>query len=105
MSNFIQQCIDGDALLEDIDDFIDAWHDGESGLGLAEYLGMTSSEYNAWIIQPDILPIIIKARRDKKDSATLINEEVYSMAARSGDVRQSERLKAWLIKEGLWKDK
>ena len=103
MSNFIQQCIDGDALLEDIDDFIDAWHDGDSTLKLNEFLGMTLFEYNVWLNQPDILPIIVKAKRDKKDSSELMNEEVYRLAARSEDVVQSEKLKKWLIKEGYWK--
>jgi len=102
MSNFIQHCINGDALLEDVDDFVDAWHESDSELGLAEYLGMTKEEYHIWLNEPDILAIIVKARRDNKDSASLMNEEVYSMAARSGDVVQSEKLKTWLIKEGLW---
>ena len=103
MSSFIQLCINGDALLEDIDDFVDSWHDGDSELSLAEFLGMSNSEYNIWLREPDILPIIIKAKRDHKDSASLMNEEVYHMAARSGDVVQSEKLKSWLIREGLWK--
>ena len=44
MSSFIQQCLNGNVLLEDIDDFIHQWHNTDSGVGIYDYLGMTRRE-------------------------------------------------------------
>lgn len=60
---FINQCLDGEAVPADIDDFIDCWHDGESLLELHEYLGLSFDEYAAWIEHPDSLNIILLAKK------------------------------------------
>ena len=49
MSSFIQQCLNGNVLLEDIDDFIHQWHNTDSGVGIYDYLGMTRREYFLWV--------------------------------------------------------
>lgn len=70
---FIDLCCKGEAMLGDIDDFVDAWHDGDSKESLAEYLGMTGSEYELWVESPQVLAAIIAARksgRALKRSAT-----------------------------------
>ena len=46
---FIDACLAGDAILDDIEDYIDFWHDNETGVELYEFLGMTSGEYAKWI--------------------------------------------------------
>ena len=104
MYNFIKSCINGDALLEDIDNYIDDWHDSESDLELHEFLGMDQEEYTIWVKDPDILPIIIKAHRENKNSIELMNFQVKSIAARSENVEKSEKLKQWLVIEGLWEE-
>ena len=65
MSNFIQDCLRGKALLDDIDDYIDVWHASDSDLNLHDFLGMTNQEFHAWVRDPDVLPQIIKAKRNK----------------------------------------
>ena len=32
MSSFIEMCLSGDALPDDIDDFVDKWHESDSDL-------------------------------------------------------------------------
>lgn len=64
MCNFIQDCLNGDALLEEIDDYIDKWHDGDSDLPLHIYLGMSRDEYGAWVEAPDCLARIVTAHKD-----------------------------------------
>lgn len=40
--NFIDLCLQGEIVdLNQIDDFIDAWHDGDSEQTLHEFLGLT----------------------------------------------------------------
>lgn len=35
--------------LDDIDDYIDSWHDGDSKLTLHEYLGLTWEQYKKYV--------------------------------------------------------
>ena len=58
MSNFIKKCVTGDALLDDIDDYIDDWHRDGGGLSLYDFLGMTRNEYSLWVQDPSCLPFI-----------------------------------------------
>ena len=46
--SFVEALRNGDADYEDIDDYINAWHEGDSTLPLHEFLGMTWSEYCIW---------------------------------------------------------
>ena len=101
MSNkqtFIDLCLSGDALLEEIDDFVDAWHATPCGMELHEYLGMTEGEYSLWLRSPDALPSIIKSRYDGKPLIHTIRQEYENMrlAARSGDRSKVARLQKWL---------
>ena len=40
-TSFVDACLAGDCDLDAIDDFIDAWHDGDSGMPLWQFLGVT----------------------------------------------------------------
>lgn len=104
MYSFIDQVISGDALLEDIDDFVDEWHDGDSNISLNEFLGLSKDEYQAWILNEEVLPLIIKARVENRDALELIRSDVYSMAARSQDPKQLGYLQKWLDQKGYTDD-
>lgn len=55
----------GRATAEQLDDFVEAWHDSgdDEQRSLVEYLGMTEAEYDLEFITPRALPIILAARR------------------------------------------
>lgn len=72
MSDFITLCLQEKRRPEEIDDYVDAWHDGEPALPLHEFLGMTPAEYQLWVQAPAILPLILDARRTGQDAAGLI---------------------------------
>jgi hypothetical protein len=97
---FVDLCLAGEALLEEIDDFVDVWHDAPRGRALHEYLGMTGDEYSLWLRSPDTLPYIIKARYEGKPLTTTIMQEYENMqlAARAGDRSKIARLQEWLKK-------
>ena len=63
MDNFIEKCLSGQALLDEIDDYIDQWHTGNSDVPLHTYLGMSWEEYAAWIKLPDNLTYIVAAHK------------------------------------------
>ena len=62
---FIELCIEGNAREDEIDRFIEAWHEGRAGtqIELHDYLGMTWSEYQRWAISPAILPHVVSAHK------------------------------------------
>jgi hypothetical protein len=60
---FFQRYLNGEVLAEDIDDFIDSWHENSDRKEIFEYLGMTKEEYSLWLHEPDSLPRIARARR------------------------------------------
>jgi len=96
---FIELCIEGKVLLEDIDEFVDAWHNSSSESPLNDFLGMTWDEYSLWATEPDVLPYVVKAHRENRSLADIIDElEHLPMAARSADPIQAGKLIRWLEK-------
>jgi len=103
MSNFIEMCLSGDALLDEVDDYVDEWHEGTGATPLHRFLGMSRSEYELWVTDPDVLPFIVTARREGRDVSDVIeNFNALPLAARSDGTLKATRLMKWLKAEGLW---
>lgn len=101
MSTFIELCLSGDAFLDEIDDYVDKWHDGDGqNLELHEYLGLNDEEYSLWLTSPSQLANIIFAREHKIPLQQALNDEIYQLAARADKADQIERIKKWLAKKG-----
>lgn len=49
MTTFIDEYLAGRATEEDIHDWIDEWHEGDSGEELHVFLGLAWPEYSAWV--------------------------------------------------------
>lgn len=52
---FIGLCRAGKASIDQIDDFIEAWHVFIHDQQLYEFLGMTKEEYATWVNDPEYL--------------------------------------------------
>jgi hypothetical protein len=66
MKTFINQVLDGEATVDDIDFVIEQWHqDGNYDANLASYLGMTITEYTAFLTDNDVLARVVKTRQIK----------------------------------------
>ena len=61
MKTFLDVVLAGDARADDIDDFVDRWHDGDATCSLAEFLGMSHDEYALWVEKPASLRLILQA--------------------------------------------
>lgn len=72
-NKFVNLCVDGQYRIEDVDDFIDQWHEGASENDLHEFLGMSWDEYASWVTNPSVLPCVIKAR--KKAYSKILQEK------------------------------
>lgn len=67
---FLDLLIAGRARPEDVDDWVEAWHDAYDGpLELHEYLGMTEAEYDRWALDAGALAGIVAARKARADVA------------------------------------
>lgn len=101
MSDFITDCINGDALLTEIDDYVDRWHGSKSTLPLHEFLGMTKKEYALFVESDKYLAYIVTARKEGRNIAEIIRSQL-SVAARSDSQAKTARIERWLKDQGLW---
>lgn len=93
--SFIDGCLYGATDLDELDDYVDFWHENDTGNTLREFLGMSPFEYAEWLKLGDIvIRDILRCRKDK------ISYESYQymssdqrIAARSYSVDEIEALK------------
>ncbi len=73
----------GEVSPNDVDDFVDRWHDDQEpwarDLGLHEYLGMTHEEYEVWLCDPLALPSILQARQSGRTLVDIMTERFEEM--------------------------
>ena len=62
---FMERYLADEVDAEAIDDFVDAWHEGEYEVSLAEFLGLSEDEYWRWMKDANVLPAI-RAEREVK---------------------------------------
>lgn len=104
MSDFVTKCLMGEALLEDIDDYVDDWHDSDSDLSIHDFLGMTHREYSLWVQDPSCLPQIVIAHRQHKEMTEIPRGHgPLPIAARSENHGVQDDLLNWLKDKGIWK--
>ena len=66
---FIDACLAGTARPEEIDDWVDAWHDaapGSEDRTLDQYLGFTDEEGRLWARKPSSLWAILEDRKSAR---------------------------------------
>lgn len=99
---FIQLSLRGQVMLDEIDDYIDHWHENPGSVQLHEFLGMTWEEYSLWVASPGALAYIVKARHEKSSLVDVVNDNFvdYRLAARSDDMSQVKQIEAWLRNQG-----
>jgi hypothetical protein len=105
-STYMELLLGGEALPQQIDDFIDAWHDAPEGSSvssqsLEEFLGMSLDEYRLWVEHPESLRFIAAARKANQPlEVTLAARHQLALAARTSDRSEAEKLLQWLIETG-----
>ena len=96
---FIQLALNGEVLADEIEDFVDQWHESDSDEELQVYLGMTDEEYSLWFTDPDYLELILSARHRKQPLKQAINDNYLAstqLAARSDQVAKLAQLRIWV---------
>lgn len=65
LRTFMERYLAGEVEAEDIDDFVEEWHNGKHAASLAEFLGLSDDEYWRWVKDANALPDI-RAEREVK---------------------------------------
>lgn len=105
-TTFLQACLDGEAVLEDVDDWVDAWHESDGRLrggyeDLYQYLGFSKLEYAAWAEKPSLLRAIVAGREQGRTFDDVQNDASAALvAARSKKDKSAADLVAWLRSTG-----
>ena len=102
MSNFINDVINADAILDEIDDYVERWHNTDSDISIFDYLGMTEEEYLLWVENDFYLKYIVSAHEQNKNISEIL-EEAYStkLVARSSSPEEGKKIYEWLKEKGL----
>ena len=100
-ATFVDLCLDGRATLDDIDDFVDRWHEAgdDEERELHEYLGLTWDEYALWVERPASLRYVLFSRRFGVPLEEALAEypvEREPVAARARSKAEVRDLLAWL---------
>jgi hypothetical protein len=96
-ATFIDLCLRGEASSDEIGGWIAKWNGARQEIELHEYLGMTWTEYSSWTRTPEILPVIIAARKNNRNFKQLIAEfQALPIAAGADAKTKANRLAAWL---------
>lgn len=94
---FIDLCVHGDVLLDDIDNFVQEWHSKSTNSKLHEFLGMTQDEYSLWVADSNALAFIVTAHKRKIHINEMIREiETLPLAARTSDPIKALALNEWI---------
>ena len=91
----------GQAFLEDIDDYVDEWHESSTDESLAAYLGMARNEYALWVEQPDSLRLIVAAREEEQPVEQFVAAaDPLAIAARGVSAEEARTVIEWLRATG-----
>lgn len=101
----MERLLTGSAFLDDIDDWVDRWHDDDTAAQIWEYLGLTRDEYALWVERPESLRFIVAAheRREPVEQVLAAYENRQLVAARAEDAQAAHAIESWLRRTGRLK--
>lgn len=98
---FIDKCLEGDALLEEVDEYVNEWNAMNYDCKLHEFLGLTEEENKLWSENNLALELIVEARECEQSIEDYLNNiDEYQLAARAQSEEEAVKIKKWLIEQG-----
>ncbi|MBX3496218.1 MAG: hypothetical protein KF769_08245 [Parvibaculum sp.] len=100
-NSFVDQCLAGERLLDEVDDFIDQWHEGKLEGELRECLGLSPEEYTTWLHEPSTLALVVAARHAKVSLDDFLSTNQVgqlALAARAASREEAHKVYEWLQK-------
>jgi hypothetical protein len=102
-ATFLDLCLSGDVVMDEIDEFVEAWHtDDRINEPVHVFLGMSEEEYALWVEQPGSLRLILAAREEGTPLYEAIERfaELEPIATRAADPEAASVVLNWLRKTG-----
>ncbi|MDQ0678774.1 hypothetical protein QFZ30_002156 [Arthrobacter pascens] len=94
---FVSACLSGTALLDDVDEWVETWHESPNDVSLDDYLGFSAEEGALWAERPESLRFIVAAHRYGKPVETILqSRDDFALAARASDSAEAMAVLAWL---------
>lgn len=96
---FMDLVLRGEILVDEIDDFVERWHNSDSNDDLHNYLGMSFEEYSLWASDAEAIFTIITARRRGMSLKEAVNDNLQSqarVAARADETGKLGILQQWI---------
>lgn len=92
---YIDDCLNGEATIFNLDEYIEYWHTHETGNTLREFIGLTEYEYEQWGNNSDIIiRDILRCRMEHIDFESYQSlDENERLAARSYNQKDIDKLK------------
>jgi hypothetical protein len=101
IDTFIDLCLMGEVLAEEIDDFVAQWHETDTDRSIEEYLGLTPQEYILWVEKPEALEFILYSRRYNNPLQDYeAASRAFRVAARAVSPEDADTLIHWLRETG-----
>jgi hypothetical protein len=102
---FVDLCLSGQAVADDIDDYVSRWHDGTDPRPLHTFLGFSEDEYAIWVERPQALKFILFAKTRSlplEDALRLAktNGNGVAPSARETSADEALELLDWFKKRG-----
>ncbi|WP_328525624.1 hypothetical protein [Kribbella sp. NBC_00359] len=103
-ATFVDAVLDGRALPEDIDDFIETWHESpDAPDSVSKFLGLTPDEYALWVEHPESLRFVFAARKHRRSVSEIRDvATAAAAAARAENDGEAKKLLAWLKQTGRY---
>ncbi|MER7251805.1 hypothetical protein [Kribbella sp. NPDC000426] len=103
-ATFVDAVLQGRALPDDIDDYIEAWHDTPGAPdSVSQFLGLTAAEYALWVEHPQSLRFVFAARKHHRSVAEIRDvATAAAAAARAENDDEAKKLLAWLKQTGRY---
>lgn len=99
LPTFMELALSGYVMADEIEDFVERWHETDADGELHEFLGMSWEEYSLWVAHADNIYIVLSARVTQQPVLEAVNDNLRSanrLAARADDVSKLAALQRWI---------
>lgn len=76
-TNFMVDCLNRNAKIDDLEQYVEYWHTHETGNSLKEFLGMSDSEYERWGKTSDA--VIEQFLTERKNRYKKLTDDEYNV--------------------------
>ncbi|WP_459481929.1 hypothetical protein [Clostridium saccharoperbutylacetonicum] len=98
---FIDKCLEGEALVEQIQIYKDLWKSSNLECELFEFLGLTEEEDNFLTENSSLIEFVLEARElNQSIEEYMMNIGENELVARAPSIQEANNIKNWLIERG-----